>query len=75
LLSKTAKGPPKVDIATSERQVGARRYPMGAGAKESATPRASTASAKRSWPGRLRKVAKREIAFPWAGEKPSAGRN
>jgi hypothetical protein len=26
-------------------------------------------------PGRLRKVAKREVAFPWAGEKRSAGRN
>lgn len=24
---------------------------------------------------RLRTVAKREVAFPWAGEKPSAGRN
>jgi ATP-dependent Clp protease ATP-binding subunit ClpA len=26
-------------------------------------------------PERLNKVAKREVAFPWAGEKPSAGRN
>ena len=26
-------------------------------------------------PERLRKVAKREVAFPWAAEKPSAGRN
>jgi len=26
-------------------------------------------------PDRLREVAKREVAFPWTGEKPSAGLN